>query len=64
MDLLIADNAQFRGTWNEAAQDVEAGDEDLVNAAAVQTIRHGGSAFVLKETDMPVKTPMAALFRF
>jgi hypothetical protein len=64
MDLLIPANAEFRGTWNDAMQDVEAGDEDLVNAAAVQTIRHGGSAFVLKETDMPVKTPMAALFRF
>jgi hypothetical protein len=38
--------------------------EELLNAAALQTIRHGGRAFVLDERDMPVKAAAAAVFRF
>ncbi len=65
LDLVIAANAEYFGVWNEETQNVEAGrGEELLNAAALQTIRHGGRAFVLDERDMPVKAPVAAVFRF
>jgi len=65
LDLVIAEHADYRGVWNEETQNVEdGGDEELLNAAALQTIRHGGHAFVLDEPDMPVKAAAAAVFRF
>ena len=65
MDLVIAANAEVRGAWNEQTQEAEAGgSEELLNAAALETIRHGGRAFVLNEADMPVKSAAAAVFRF
>ncbi len=65
LDLVIAANAEYFGVWNEETYSVEAGRrEELLNAAALQTIRHGGRAFVLDERDMPVKAAAAAVFRF
>ena len=65
LDLVIAANAEYFGVWNEDTYSVEAGrGEELLNAAALQTIRHGGRAFVLDERDMPVKAAAAAMFRF
>jgi hypothetical protein len=65
LDLVIAANAEYFGVWNEDTQNVEAGHrEELLNAAALQTIRQGGRAFVLDEQDMPVKAPAAAVFRY
>jgi hypothetical protein len=65
LDLVIAANAEYFGVWNEETYSVEAGRrEELLNAAALQTIRHGGQAFVLDERDMPVKADAAAVFRF
>jgi hypothetical protein len=65
LDLVIAANAEYFGVWNEDTQNVEGGHrEELLNAAALQTIRQGGRAFVLDEQDMPVKAPAAAVFRY
>jgi hypothetical protein len=65
LDLVIAANAEYFGLWNEDTQNVETGRrEELLNAAALQTIRQGGRAFVLDEQDMPVKAAVAAVFRY
>jgi len=66
MDLLIAADGEYWGAWNEDVQevDVRRRREDLLNAAALQTLRHGGRAFVLEESDMPVKSVAAAVFRY
>lgn len=65
LDLIIAADAEYWGTWNEETQDVADGrHEELLNAAALETIRNGGRAYVLDEPDMPVKTGAAAVFRF
>lgn len=66
MDLLLKGDEEYWGSWNEPAQQVDAGQrrEELWNAAALETIRHGGRAFVLNEQNMPVKSPAAAYFRF
>ncbi len=66
LDLLIAANAEFWGAWNEETQDVDTANarEELLNAACLETVRHGGRAYVVKEADMPVQAPAAAMFRF
>jgi hypothetical protein len=38
--------------------------EDLLNAAAIQNLRHGGRAFVVKAPEMPVAAEVAAFLRF
>lgn len=38
--------------------------EDLVNAAIVETLRHGGEVFMLPPDDMPEGAPLAAILRF
>jgi hypothetical protein len=65
-DLLIAANAGYWGAWNHQTQEVEPHGrrEELLNAAALETVRSGGHAFVLNESDMPVKAVAAAFFRF
>ena len=63
---LIAANAGYWGAWNHQTQEVEPHGrrEELLNAAALETVRSGGHAFVLNESDMPVKAVAAAFFRF
>jgi len=65
-DLLVSDGAERWGKWNEEKQDIEpaAQPEELLNAAAVQTIRHGGQAFVLRPSDMAIPAELAAALRF
>jgi hypothetical protein len=64
-DLVIAANAEYWGAWNKEKQEVEAdGREELLNAAALETILHRGRVFVLDAEDMPVKAPAAAVFRY
>ena len=66
LDLLVAADAEYWGAWNQEIQDVDTGspEKELLNAASLQTLRHGGNAFVVKASDMPVKAGAAALFRF
>ena len=42
----------------------EAGDQDLLNLAIVQTILHGGSLYALAPSEMPEGSGIAALFRY
>ena len=48
-DLFLSQKAEFIGRWNEQTYQVESGSpgEDLLNAAALQTVLHGGQAFGL-----------------
>jgi len=39
-------------------------DEDLLNAAALQTIVHGGQVFVVPQSKMEENRPMAAIMRY
>jgi hypothetical protein len=43
--------------------EAEPGDEDLLDAAAVQTLLRGGTVYALKPEKMPDKAPLAAVFR-
>ena len=64
-DLLLSHRAEFIGRWNEQTYQVESGPgEDLLNAAALQTVLHGGQAFGLEAEDMPEKHEVAAVLRF
>ncbi len=38
------------------------GDEDLVNLAAVHTLRHGGSVYALPPGELPGESPLAGIF--
>jgi hypothetical protein len=65
-DLFLSQRAEFIGRWNEQTYQVESGSpgEDLLNAAALQTVLHGGQAFGLDAEDMPEKHEVAAVLRF
>ncbi|MCA9170762.1 MAG: hypothetical protein KDB23_23955, partial [Planctomycetales bacterium] len=39
-------------------------DDDLVDLAAVQTIRHGGEIWEMSLVNIPTNTPLAAILRF
>jgi hypothetical protein len=66
MDFLISESAESWGVWNEETPGVTSGikREELLNAAALQTLRHGGRAFVVKASDMPLPAEVAAFLRF
>ncbi len=40
------------------------GGADLLDTAAVQTLRHGGDVQTLPETSMPSGGPICAIFRY
>ena len=44
--------------------DAQPGDEDLLNAAAIQTIFHGGTVYAVEPGEVPDDTPVAAVFRY
>ncbi len=44
--------------------DVEPGDEDLLDFAAVHTFLSGGSVYALKPEQVPDEVPLAAIFRY
>jgi hypothetical protein len=45
-------------------QEAEAGDEDLLDLAAVQTLLHGGDVYAMQPAQMPDGVPLAAVFRY
>jgi hypothetical protein len=45
-------------------QEREAGDQDLLDYAAVQVLLHGGSVYAVEVEQMPGGAPLAALFRY
>jgi hypothetical protein len=65
-DLFIAEGAELRGAWNAETHQVETAipREDLLNAAALQTVQHGGRAFVLDAGEMPDARDAAAVLRY
>jgi hypothetical protein len=65
-DLFLREGAEIKGAWNEEMQEVDTDNprEDLLNAAALQTLLHGGRAFALESNDMPVPNDVAAALRF
>ncbi len=40
------------------------GDDDLLDAAAVETLDHGGTIFPVAANDLPAQSPVAAIFRY
>lgn len=68
--LLIAQNGQSFGNFDEASHRVHehrkaaTGHEDLLNAAAVQTILHAGDVYVLPDERIPGGRPAAAVMRY
>jgi hypothetical protein len=69
-DLVLAEGTQYMGNFDEATHRVHghkqplAGDEDLLNAAAVQTILHSGQVFVVPPNKVPHGAPAIAVFRY
>jgi hypothetical protein len=64
--LFVAENAQAMGAFDRSTMQmrVPGRQEDLVNAAAIQTIAYGGDVFVCKPEEVPGGTQMAAVLRF
>ncbi len=48
----------------EMHNDAQPGDEDLLNAAAIQTIFHGGTVYAVEPEKVPDDAPIAAVFRY
>lgn len=48
----------------EIHNDAQPGDEDLLNAAAIQTIFHGGTVYAVEAENIPDDVPVAAVFRY
>jgi hypothetical protein len=67
--LLLRQDAEQRGTWDEETQQVQTTDqpgrdEDLLNLAAIATLAHHGQAFGLEASEMPNGVDAAAVLRF
>jgi hypothetical protein len=68
--LFIANDAQVWGTYDpdnstvEVHPSPEEGDQDLMDAAAVQTLLNGGRVFAVAPEEMPDSAPLAAIFRY
>jgi hypothetical protein len=64
-DLFFTPDAQIRGKCDGNAKlRIGQKGEDLVNAAALETVRQGGRAFQLRAEDMPVPENIVAALRF
>jgi hypothetical protein len=70
LHLLCAVNGKAMGNFDEAShrarthQTPRSGDECLINAAAVQTILHGGRVHAMQQARVPGNRPMAAIMRY
>ncbi len=67
--LFLHETAEYRGVFRVETHQIKKHDtngdeEDLLNAAAVQTLAHGGNVFVLPGEEMPNGVAAAALFRW
>ena len=68
--LFVADGAEHRGRFEESTHKVRThkeespGDEDLINAAAVETLNHAGDVFVVPRSKVPHGSQMAAVMRY
>ncbi len=68
--LFVLANHHQWGAYDAAALNVTLDDaptrtnEDLLDAAAAQTVLHGGTVFLMDGGDMPEQTSIAAIFRY
>jgi len=68
--LFVADGATQMGSFDEATQRAQQhgtpqpGDEDLLNAAAAETIKNGGQVFIVPKETVPNNSVIAAVLRF
>jgi len=68
--LLVGKTTKAFGNFDEATHRVHqhqrpaTGDEDLINAAAVQTVLHAGEVHVVEDSQVPGGRPMAAVMRY
>jgi len=59
------EDAKYEGTYDTMRQRVKHSDpNDLIEAAASETIRHGGEARILAASSMPNGVPVCAVFRY
>ncbi|MBF2051604.1 MAG: hypothetical protein IGS54_30285 [Elainella sp. C42_A2020_010] len=68
--LFVALGMQQWGSFDPEANELhlhseaEPGDEDLLNAAAVQTLLNGGTVYAVEPDAIPDQAPIAAVFRY
>lgn len=67
--LFLAADARVRGDFaamTAGREPLSSGalDEDLLNAAAAETLAHGGEVFPMAANELPFQAPAAALFRY
>lgn len=68
--LFVALGVQQWGNFDPQADSLnmhptnEPGDEDLLNAAAIQTVLNGGTVYAIEPDKVPGAAPLAAVFRY
>jgi len=68
--LMVASDQQQWGRYDPEARQIDyhpeqrLGDDDLLDLAAEQVYRHGGTVFPLAQTAIPDQRPLAAILRF
>ncbi len=68
--LFVATDVQRWGTFDRESfelhvhQDAEAGDEDLLDFAAVHTLLNDGTVYAVEPENVPGSEPVAAIFRY
>ena len=68
--VLLAEGVELRGRYDAVADKVVVGGgagkmaRDLLDLAAVETLRHGGAAYVLPRGEMPRGAEVAAILRY
>jgi hypothetical protein len=62
--LCVREMTGILGPMEPELDTVHGANEDLLNAAVVETIRHGGEVFALPPDQMPASNPVAAVLRF
>ena len=70
LHLFLQESAEYQGDFDPVREkltrhpDLPGQSRDLLNEAAIQVIRHGGTVSVLKSENMPHGVPVCALFRY
>jgi hypothetical protein len=68
--LFVAVGVQQWGSFNPETSTIDLhpeaqpGDEDLLNAAAIQTLLNGGTVYAVEPEKVPDEAPLAAVFRY
>jgi hypothetical protein len=62
--LCVREQTKVIGPMEPELDSAHLGREDLINAAAVETLRTGGEVLVLPQDRMPVTHPLAAILRY